>query len=104
MNIKGLMTYLLTIYSTITVSRDNGFRITMHELIDWSSYSQRHVITERDGHCDAWTQQSNNSCVTKRNPWQYIYYPNLVVMPVDNNEHQRIDDVSTDHIFYNNSQ
>ena len=26
------------------------------------------VITERDGHCDAWTQQSNNSYVTKRNP------------------------------------
>ena len=29
-----------------------------------------------------------------------IYYPNLVIMPVDNNEHQRIDDVSTDHISY----
>ena len=27
------------------------------------------------------------------------YYPNLVSMPVDNNEHQRIDDVSTDRIF-----
>ena len=27
-------------------------------------------------------------------------YPNLVIMPVDNNEHQRIDDVSTDRIFY----
>ena len=25
---------------------------------------------------------------------------NLVVMPVDNNEHQRIDDVSTDRISY----
>ena len=30
----------------------------------------------------------------------YIYYPNLVILPVDNNEHQRIDDVSTDRIFY----
>ena len=31
-----------------------------------------------------------------------IYYPNLVSMPVDrdNNEHQRIDDVSTDRIYY----
>ena len=28
------------------------------------------------------------------------YYPNLVIMPVDNNEHQRIDDVSTDRISY----
>ena len=28
------------------------------------------------------------------------YYPKLVIMPVDNNEHQRIDDVSTDRIFY----
>ena len=28
------------------------------------------------------------------------YYPNLVILPVDNNEHQRIDDVSTDRIFY----
>ena len=25
----------------------------------------------------------------------YIYYPNLVILPVDNNEHQRIEDVST---------
>ena len=34
--------------------------------------------------------------------WQHncFYYPNLVIMPVDNNEHQRIDDVSTDHISY----
>ena len=30
----------------------------------------------------------------------YFYYPNLVIMPIDNNEHQRIDDVSTDRIFY----
>ena len=30
----------------------------------------------------------------------YIYYPNLVILPVDNNEHQRIDDVSTDRISY----
>ena len=31
----------------------------------------------------------------------YIYYPNLVIQPVDNNnEHQRIDDVSTDRISY----
>ena len=29
----------------------------------------------------------------------YIYYPNLVIQPVDNNEHQRIDDVSTDRII-----
>ena len=29
-----------------------------------------------------------------------MYYPNLVIMPVDNNEHQRIDDVSTDRISY----
>ena len=29
-----------------------------------------------------------------------IYYPHLVIMPVDNNEHQRIDDVSTDRISY----
>ena len=28
------------------------------------------------------------------------YYPSLVLMPVDNNEHQRIDDVSTDRISY----
>ena len=28
------------------------------------------------------------------------YFPNLVIMPVDNNEHQRIDDVSTDCISY----
>ena len=28
----------------------------------------------------------------------YIYYPNSVILPVDNNEHQRIDDVSTDRI------
>ena len=28
------------------------------------------------------------------------YYPNLVIMPLDNNEHQRIDDVSTDRISY----
>ena len=28
------------------------------------------------------------------------YYPNLVTLPVDNNEHQRIDDVSTDRISY----
>ena len=28
------------------------------------------------------------------------YYPNLVIQPVDNNEHQRIDDVSTDRISY----
>ena len=30
----------------------------------------------------------------------YVYYPNLVILPVDNNEHQRIDDVSTDRISY----
>ena len=30
----------------------------------------------------------------------FIYYPSLVIMPVDNNEHQRIDDVSTDRISY----
>ena len=30
----------------------------------------------------------------------YVYYPNLVIMPVDNNGHQRIDDVSTDCISY----
>ena len=32
----------------------------------------------------------------------YIVYhfPNLVIMPVDNNGHQRIDDISTDHISY----
>ena len=29
-----------------------------------------------------------------------MYYPNLVIVPVDNNEHQRIDDVSTDRISY----
>ena len=29
-----------------------------------------------------------------------MYYPNLVILPVDNNEHQRIDDVSTDRISY----
>ena len=34
--------------------------------------------------------------------WQLncFYYPNLVILPVDNNEHQRIDDVSTDRISY----
>ena len=31
---------------------------------------------------------------------EYMYYPNLVIMPVDNNGHQRIDDVSTDRISY----
>ena len=30
----------------------------------------------------------------------YVYYPNLVILPVDNYEHQRIDDVSTDRISY----
>ena len=29
-----------------------------------------------------------------------FYYPNLVILPVDNNEHQRIDDVSTDRISH----
>ena len=29
-----------------------------------------------------------------------MYYPNLVIKPLDNNEHQRIDDVSTDRISY----
>ena len=29
-----------------------------------------------------------------------IYYPNLVILHADNNEHQRIDDVSTDRISY----
>ena len=29
-----------------------------------------------------------------------IYYASLVIMPVENNEHQRIDDISTDHISY----
>ena len=29
-----------------------------------------------------------------------IYNPNLVIMPVDNNEPQRIDDISTDRIFH----
>ena len=29
-----------------------------------------------------------------------IYNPNLVILPVDNNEPQRIDDVSTDRIFH----
>ena len=29
-----------------------------------------------------------------------LYSPNLVILPVDNNEHQRIDDVSTDRISY----
>ena len=28
--------------------------------------------------------------------WMDGCYPNLVIMPVDNNEHQRIDDVSYD--------
>ena len=32
--------------------------------------------------------------------YKMFYYPNLVIMPVDNNEHQRIDDVSTDRISY----
>ena len=33
--------------------------------------------------------------------WFMFYYPNLVVLPVDNNEHQRIDDdISTDRISY----
>ena len=27
-------------------------------------HSHRHVPNKRDGHCDAWTKQSNNSCVT----------------------------------------
>ena len=31
---------------------------------------------------------------------KFNYYPNLVILPVDNNEHQRIDDVSTDRISY----
>ena len=30
----------------------------------------------------------------------HTYYPNLVILPVDNNEHQRIYDVSTDRISY----
>ena len=29
-----------------------------------------------------------------------IYHPTSVIMPVRNNEHQRIDDVSTDQISY----
>ena len=33
-------------------------------------------------------------------PILYNYYPNFVIPPVDNNEHQRIDDESTDRIFY----
>ena len=33
-----------------------------------SCNSQRHVTHKRDGHCDGWTEQSNNSCVTMRNP------------------------------------
>ena len=33
-------------------------------------------------------------------PILYNYYPNLVILPVDNNEHQRIDDVSTHRISY----
>ena len=31
---------------------------------------------------------------------RFYYYPNLVILPVDNNEYQRIDDVSTDRISY----
>ena len=31
--------------------------------------------------------------------YHYIYYPNLLIMPVRNNEHQRIDDESTDLIY-----
>ena len=34
------------------------------------------------------------NCIT------FFYYPNLVILPVDNNEHQRIDDVSTDRVSY----
>ena len=29
-----------------------------------------------------------------------VYYPNLVILHVDNNEHQRVDDVYTDRISY----
>ena len=32
--------------------------------------------------------------------YKSFHYPNLVIMSVDNNEHQRIDDVSTDRISY----
>ena len=32
-----------------------------------SCNSQRHVITKRDGHCDTWTKQSKNLCVTMQN-------------------------------------
>ena len=30
----------------------------------------------------------------------YIYCPNLVFMPVNNNEHQKIDDISTECMVY----
>ena len=41
------------------------------------AHSQRHVTTKRHGHCDAWTKQSNNSCVTMRNPLslcKFVYH------------------------------
>ena len=31
-----------------------------------------HVITKRDGQCEACTKQSNNSCVTMRDPLSHV--------------------------------
>ena len=35
----------------------------------------------KKGNCDAWTQQSNNSCVTKRNPLSLLtVYPLMFIV------------------------
>ena len=45
--------------------------------------------------------EPRKTCIYVQNSTSKIYYyPNLVILIVDNNEHQRIDDVSTDHISY----
>ena len=46
------------------------------------------------------TRLFSPTCLYQKLMYIYIYYPNLVILPVDNNEHQRIDDVSTDRISY----
>ena len=43
---------------------------------------------------------SHGTCNTGQMCHMINYNLNLVIIPVDNNEHQRIDDVSTDRIFY----
>ena len=47
-------------------------------------------------------QLSINTVVLVRDPCFLLLclFPNFVIVPVDNNEHQRIGDVSTDRISY----